>query len=280
MASFYMNAMDDIRTHDITGDRFGHLTAIRYDHKSKYRAYWLCRCDCGKDCIVARQNLVSGKTQSCGHLRGTSENMTRGKFREKVELTPQQKAWIVKHYLHTKNDEIKERFGLTDGTLHRFARANGLKKSPQFVRRCQEEATRKAYESHRRNGTFPPKGYRIPNSGEGTFKPGTPRKETPKQKEQRIGKATATMKEIRMRERARIRLGFPQRTKLRLKLEPDTKKRISFRHNLRLRGYHVERGSDVAYYDEHTKRSERIENRKAGDRDYIWFTFKPMAARS
>lgn len=271
--------MEDKRTHDITGDRFGHLTAIRYDHKGNYRTYWLCRCDCGKDCVVSRQNLVSGKTLSCGHLRGSSERMTRGKFR-KVELTPQQKAWIIKHFRHTKNDEIKAKFGLTDGTLHRFAREHGLTKSTQFVRKCQAASARAAYESHLRNGTFPPKGYQIPNSAEGGFKPGEPRKETPKQKAQRIGRATATMKEIRMRERARIRLGFPQRTKLNIKLEPDSKKRISFRHNLRLRGYHVERGSNVAYWDEHTKRSERIENRKAGDRDYIWFTFKPLAARS
>lgn len=59
---------DELRTHDITGERFGHLTAIRFDHKGKYRTYWLCRCDCGKECFVSRQNLTSGKTQSCGHL--------------------------------------------------------------------------------------------------------------------------------------------------------------------------------------------------------------------
>lgn len=269
------NTIDDFRLRDITGEKFGHLTAIRFDHKGSYRTYWLCRCDCGKDCVVSRQNLTSGKTQSCGHLRGNSDRMTRGKFHE-VKLTDRQKAWIMIHYKHTKNDEIKEKFGLSDGWLHRFARKYGLKKSPQFVRKCQTEAALAAYESHKRNGTFPPKGYCIPNSGEGGFKPGTPRKETKKQKDLRIAKATATMHDIRLRERARIRLGWPALTKLNVKIYPDTKKRICLRNNLRKKGYIVGRGSNVAFYDENTRRSKRIESRKAGDRDYIYFTFEPL----
>ena len=271
--------VDDYRLRDITGEKFGHLTAIRYDHKGPYRTYWLCRCDCGKDCIVSRQNLTSGKTQSCGHLRGDSERITRGKFHE-VKLTDRQKAWIIKHYMHTKNDDIKAAFGLSDGWLHRFARLHGLKKSPQFVHKCQADAARAAYESHKRNGTFPPKGYRIPNSGEYGFKPGTPRKETKKQKELRIARSTATMRDIRLRERARLRLGWPALTKLNVKIYPDSKKRVCFRSNLRKKGYIVGRGSNVAYWDENTKRSARIENRKAGDRGYIYFTFLPISERN
>jgi hypothetical protein len=273
------STVDDFRIRDITGERFGSLTAIRWDHKGKYRTYWLCRCDCGKDCIVARQNLVSGKTQSCGHLRKeVGGRITRGKFRA-VELTDRQKEWILKHYIHTKNDEIKAKFGLSDGWLHRFARANGLYKSPQFVRKCREDAARAAYESHKRNGTFPPKGYRIPNSGEAGFKPGTPRKETKKQKAERIAKAVATMKDIRKKERVRMYFGWPRRTKLVLVLDPDTHRRSCFRHNLRVRGYHVERGEDVAYYDENTNRSHVIENRKPGEYGYIWFEYKPISER-
>ena len=271
-----MEEIEDIRMRDIAGERFGHLTAIRYDHKGKYRSYWLCRCDCGKDCIVSRQNLTSGKTQSCGHLRSRGPRMTRGKFHH-LQLSEKDKAWIIKHYCHTKNDEIKERFGLTDGTLHRFARANGLKKTTQFVHKCQRDAAAAAFKSHKENGTFPPKGYRVPFSGEHCFKAGITRKETPKQKAQRIGKAAATMREIRMKERARIRMGWPQQTKLRLVLMPETARRRNFRHNLRLRGYHVARGENVAYYDENTKRSMIIENRKNGDRNYIYFEFKPLA---
>ena len=50
---------------DITGQRFGKLTAIRYEGKSK----WLCRCDCGQEAIVNQSKLSSGHTKSCGCLR-------------------------------------------------------------------------------------------------------------------------------------------------------------------------------------------------------------------
>lgn len=270
-----MSETTDIRERDISGERFGQLTAIRYDHRGSYRSYWLCKCKCGKECIVSRQNLVSGKTQSCGHLRSDSVRMTRGHF-ARVTLSEKDKQWIIRHFKNTKNEDIKKRFGLTDGWLHRFARANGLKKTTQFVHKCQLNASECAYKSHKENGTFPPNGYRIPNSAEHGFKAGVPLKETPKQKALRVGKAAATMRDIRLRERARIRLGFPQRTKLRLKIDPDTRRRVCFRTNLRKRGYYVGRGEDVAYYDENTKRSWIMENRKPGDRLYIWFKFLPL----
>ena len=46
---------------DITGHRFGRLTAIRYLGNRTY----LCRCDCGHEKPIARQSLVSGKSKSC-----------------------------------------------------------------------------------------------------------------------------------------------------------------------------------------------------------------------
>ena len=55
------------------GQRFGRLTAI-CEAESKVSAHgkettWLCRCDCGSEVIVRRQNLVSINTRSCGCLR-------------------------------------------------------------------------------------------------------------------------------------------------------------------------------------------------------------------
>ena len=56
---------------DISGQRFGKLTAIKLVQKkspkikSKAR-YWLCQCDCGKQTIVSYSCLVKGKTVSCG----------------------------------------------------------------------------------------------------------------------------------------------------------------------------------------------------------------------
>lgn len=55
---------------DLTWQRFGRLTVVRYDHTTeKGNACWRCRCDCGNETIVRRQNLQSGLTQSCGCLK-------------------------------------------------------------------------------------------------------------------------------------------------------------------------------------------------------------------
>ena len=55
---------------DLTGQKFGRLTAIEFSHKNKNRkTYWLWQCDCG-NVIVARTDCVkSGNTQSCGCLK-------------------------------------------------------------------------------------------------------------------------------------------------------------------------------------------------------------------
>lgn len=55
---------------DLTGRRFGRLTVIQYDHTTEEgNACWRCRCDCGNETVVRRQNLQSGLTQSCGCLK-------------------------------------------------------------------------------------------------------------------------------------------------------------------------------------------------------------------
>lgn len=47
---------------DLTNQRFGRLTVIRYFFNSR----WHCNCDCGSTVIVNRQNLMRGRTTSCG----------------------------------------------------------------------------------------------------------------------------------------------------------------------------------------------------------------------
>lgn len=50
---------------DITGQRFGKLTVIGYAGNNRTAAQWLCRCDCGNECIVVGTKLRSGYTKSC-----------------------------------------------------------------------------------------------------------------------------------------------------------------------------------------------------------------------
>lgn len=60
---------------DITGQRFGRLVALKLIPReertwtNKERA-WLCKCDCGNECIVRQRNLLGARvTKSCGCLR-------------------------------------------------------------------------------------------------------------------------------------------------------------------------------------------------------------------
>lgn len=269
-------------TRNIENRRFGQLTAIRFDHhgeggrRKKY--YWLCRCDCGAECFVDRQNLVSGKTRSCGHLRADSVRRHRGGA-GKVQLSERDRDWIIRHYKHTKNEVLKERFGITDGWLHRFARENGLRKTGRFMKACQRNAADAARESHLRNGTYPPRGYRIPESEKHCYKAGVARNETRRQKRARISKATDTMRRIRYAERVRIKYGLPRLTRLRL--DGQSELRYKQRHYLKACGYILGApGEWVAYYDEGTRRSSRYENRKPGDAHYIHWEFLPLPPKT
>lgn len=49
---------------DLTGQKFGRLTAIEYIKGSR----WQCVCDCGNEKTVSAGNLLSGNTKSCGCL--------------------------------------------------------------------------------------------------------------------------------------------------------------------------------------------------------------------
>ena len=58
---------------DLTGLRFGRLTVLSYAERhpsagGSRSAYWLCKCDCGKEKIVNGNHLKSGAIKSCGCL--------------------------------------------------------------------------------------------------------------------------------------------------------------------------------------------------------------------
>lgn len=64
---------------DLTGKKFGRLTVIERvgTHIASCGAKaptWLCKCECGRDCIVMANSLRSGKTKSCGCIRRERSN--------------------------------------------------------------------------------------------------------------------------------------------------------------------------------------------------------------
>lgn len=91
---------------------------------------------------------------------------------EKIVLTPKQERWLTNHFKHTQNNECAERLGISPRSVVRLARAMSLTKSRQFMVKCQRATAEAAKISHQRNGTYPPKGFKIPNSEAGQFKPG------------------------------------------------------------------------------------------------------------
>lgn len=58
---------------NITGQKFGRLMAIRFDHKEekikgRRKYFWLFKCDCGKEIIHQSALVKIGNTRSCGCL--------------------------------------------------------------------------------------------------------------------------------------------------------------------------------------------------------------------
>ena len=69
-----------IKKIDLTGQRFGRLVVIREYGRSKNGAVlWLCKCECGNECVVRSANLKNQHTQSCGCLN-------RDRIRERKTL--------------------------------------------------------------------------------------------------------------------------------------------------------------------------------------------------
>ncbi len=69
---------------DLTGEKFGMLTPLRYIKGGK----WECRCDCGNITTVDTRNLNTGHTTSCGCKRIAS------KYKHFNDLTGKQFGYI------------------------------------------------------------------------------------------------------------------------------------------------------------------------------------------
>lgn len=63
---------EKLAPHDITGQKFGRLTAVEITNKRSKSgdAYWKCLCDCGNYTTVPKSRVSSGNVQSCGCLVG------------------------------------------------------------------------------------------------------------------------------------------------------------------------------------------------------------------
>lgn len=189
-------------------------------------------------------------------------------------LTEKEIAWICKHYQHTKNDDIIEKFGIGESTLHRLARKYGLKKSRQQQKKTQWNATCRAHEANKKYGVYEEtrermkkkmqemsaKGERIP----GSFMPGVSNlmRLGKKRNQERIAKAHAKRNETIRKERMRLNWGLPQKTRMRLSINGcsnRSRQKAIHRNVFRKYGYYCEWGEDTIYYDENTERRLKME---------------------
>lgn len=68
------------REETLVGEKFSRLTVIKYDHKKGRHHYYQCLCVCGELCVVRRDSLISGHTESCGcFLRERASETHKGK---------------------------------------------------------------------------------------------------------------------------------------------------------------------------------------------------------
>jgi hypothetical protein len=85
---------------DLTGLRFARWSLIRFSHQNLHRtAYWLCRCQCGVEQVVAAGDLQRGASKSCGCLRAElasqrgQQKTTHGHARHGKRRSPEYKCW-------------------------------------------------------------------------------------------------------------------------------------------------------------------------------------------
>ena len=99
------------RVIDLTGKRFGKLTAISFSHKDRHhKAHWLCSCDCGNETVCPSATLRKGTCKSCGCLqrkRASTANFKHGKSKTRLY-----NVWSsMKGRCHNKNHQDYPNYG-------------------------------------------------------------------------------------------------------------------------------------------------------------------------
>jgi hypothetical protein len=104
------------KINDLTNTVFERLTVINFAYLKNHRAYWNCKCSCGKLKIALGKTLVSGFTKSCGCLNKELASKNRTEFHSKIKegeikhprLTHGYSKEGV-HYIYKLWSHIKER---------------------------------------------------------------------------------------------------------------------------------------------------------------------------
>lgn len=184
----------------------------------------------------------------------------------KKKITPEQEQWLIDHFANEENFIIADTLGISESTMHRYARLHGLKKSKAYMKRCQKEATDAAHYFNEVSGRnkalaermktgMSPKFIACRITSENHLWKRCPEK-------MRLGKVKGgkTLHQTWEEERRRVRAGLPQKTRLRVSEAADKKTALSLNNRrwyLRKHGYRVE--GNIAYWNENTERALKLE---------------------
>lgn len=194
----------------------------------------------------------------------------------RICLSEEQKADFIRLYPKTLNTRMMVLFGMSHGTLHRFARMFGLKKDMAVIRRKQAALTKRICE---KNGYYDSIRGKRPSDAcvEATkrmfaegFSPMKALKEkNPRKYRAALKKKSESRKELIEREKRRERYGLGQKTNLPYQytcdFRPFTSRESAARLSGRKRGYTFGNPDPrkceryVMFFDEQTERSAIFE---------------------
>ena len=202
-------------------------------------------------------------------VRGYSKNGKKlGRPRKRkawntIVLTDEQREWLREYYPDMYNADIAKHMGFGLGTLHKFARAMGLKKSAAFMKRNWQRGVALAHKKGVSTGfevqrlAAKRQWQKLKEKGLSRgFAPGMPnRVRFGKRWEEMKAKMYATRQATIARDHRRVALGLAPLTRLVVAVKK-TREEVCLRCNMkRWHGYIVMKSDSVIYYDENTDRS-------------------------
>lgn len=175
----------------------------------------------------------------------------------KIVLTDDQQQWLRDNYATTLNKDCAAHLGISESSVHRWARQLGLTKDPDWFHALVMERVRMMAAVNRGPGNHGKKNLHLGEPHR--FRKGQTNRERygEENERRRIQRAAATRRETIRKERMRVRWGLPQETKLRV---IQNRKASYIRHSLKRAGYILQgRCAWEAYYTADTHRIPSLE---------------------
>lgn len=95
---------------DLTGAKFHRWTVVGGYQRIDKQSYWLCRCECGTEKIVASGSLKNGSSKSCGCYR--SETVKNKETTHGLSKSPEWNTWSnIKQRCYNQNNERYREYG-------------------------------------------------------------------------------------------------------------------------------------------------------------------------